>query len=1541
MAIQELDVLTKDGLRTYTETLVAWIKSKLDVKTEENLSLGITPEFNGIKISLFKGETEHGLVTIPIVSDNKAGLISPTMRSQIDSLIQGGEGSYVIQDLVDGTNILPTAMELGYIYVKDGKLYIPITNPNGSYYNVIEIGKDGIKNVTNTKSSELYIPTLLNPSPSECESRAEEMGFTRGFIFYDTFNICLSVYDAVEETLTRYGINEVTKYEKAEDVSGATDFIWNIIEEEEEVIEFDNRLDDESENAVQNKVITQVFDEYSGRLGSIDNDITNIENNISYLDGNITTIGRKVDNINIQSVQEQLTDLSGFVDQINENVSDNASDIATIKGDIEDINNILLSDIETLKGIAIEIDEMSDSGYYFNFNSNTLIKTNNGEEINEGYYLLTLASEGKYYIFNANEKVLTQLASKADIDQTTSLLQSKASLSLVEDNIGKIITLKFMGDPSGDNFPILRDGDYYLDTTRNILYRKTTSKSIIPDEKPSNNKLTGTRILEFQGNYFLFDERLLLRIITNEDDIIDSNSIVDPWDFTEWNGGIITVKYWDETEDGVPPGMLFAPGSNPRNPGYEVGDYMYDSSDNSLLIYTEEEGWVSIDNNKHIICNPNENTYYIWTPGEGEPLERIVMGPIENIYVKYSNEGDPQLLQSYSNTDGQRYVIINLSGIQPGEESSPSDNKIIYPAWNPYEFDPNNDSGDPGDYVFITEGNLLYKYTTEWELLTTGNYFIINQDEITEQSETILVNILYLLILNEDEGNTLTRIANFSDVSEVSSGGIIEIRKNNGTKINPDNGVIILPDYLEQSALQSYYSKTEIDSKLSNCATNTNLKNAGKAVYVSVSSQNITVQSSTFDGSIVTNNISTSLIINDNRLLLKVDNVGQWTTPKYYSSWTATSNLLQSTAYTNLDLYYSIEDGEITFWKRDNNGFTSIDIIEGLSEQLDETTTNVENLLLNSKTVKVIDPVGAGTVISGDNNLGKYQLTFNGTTPVLKQYLKVNEEENQLVDVTSGELYLVQYNNHIYSFRKTQGGTNWDKLINDSDLSNLNNKKIFKVIHSGTGAQAGVHSYELGDAWYSTTGNKIYVYTGASGNGGFEEFTIPSHDSVLLYFVENEELKLFKDGELITISVGGDPQEERVQNTVDKIVICNHWGEDPGVGTEGYWYDEIANKIKIYNSNSEQWEETTTTQNLLSEDNLYINTLLNEIYRYKNNLMTKLSARSISDGQQSGDITDATLNEILAELAEKLSVQAERLNQLSIETNEINSDSILQMVKRTNAFVLGSDNLNKRTSVPLYGQIGDIVNVNSQLMECTQSSQNAVVSIRIKKNSDTNTYQDITIPLVTKNIEGELQTLVTISGITMKNMANEEEMANYLCDQIAQKGYRKLDWSYDRTENNAEIAKYPKSVCVSKTATPYYYVKIVPEYFGDLVNDTNSQGLGDTYKDTGSARSRYIQGSGNMLIYFGVGSGTYNSSICKNSRWNVANFMNNLSGYTLPDNFGIKGQCFFWEKYNIPVWSTGAGSSNGSYGWRDATGQPVSNDEDYKYVWERFKPISN
>ena len=69
--------------------------------------------------------------------------------------------------------------------------------------------------------------------------------------------------------------------------------------------------------------------------------------------------------------------------------------------------------------------------------------------------------------------------------------------------------------------------------------------------------------------------------------------------------------------------------------------------------------------------------------------------------------------------------------------------------------------------------------------------------------------------------------------------------------------------------------------------------------------------------------------------------------------------------------------------------------------------------------------------------------------------------------------------------------------------------------------------------------------------------------------------------------------------------------------------------------------------------------------------------------------------------------------------------------------------------------------------------------------------------------------------------------------------------------------------------------------------------------------------------------------------------MNNLSGYTLPDNFGIKGQCFFWEKYNIPVWSTGAGSSNGSYGWRDATGQPVSNDEDYKYVWERFKPISN
>jgi hypothetical protein len=64
----------------------------------------------------------------------------------------------------------------------------------------------------------------------------------------------------------------------------------------------------------------------------------------------------------------------------------------------------------------------------------------------------------------------------------------------------------------------------------------------------------------------------------------------------------------------------------------------------------------------------------------------------------------------------------------------------------------------------------------------------------------------------------------------------------------------------------------------------------------------------------------------------------------------------------------------------------------------------------------------------------------------------------------------------MYIFRKTQGETIWKKILNESDIVNAgNNKKIFKVVHSGKtarpGSGTGQFTYELGDVWFKSSTN--------------------------------------------------------------------------------------------------------------------------------------------------------------------------------------------------------------------------------------------------------------------------------------------------------------------------------------------------------------------------------------------------------------------------------------------------------------------------------------
>ena len=149
--IKRIDVLTEDGLRTYTETLVAWIKSKLAIKANDQFNIKLIFNGNQAKISLSSGETEISFASLPIVNGETPGLMTPTMLAMLGN----GEG-VSFQDLIDGSNVALTAMELGYIYVKDGKLYMPVQDPYGDEYNVIEFSNEGIKNLNNVEDFDLY-----------------------------------------------------------------------------------------------------------------------------------------------------------------------------------------------------------------------------------------------------------------------------------------------------------------------------------------------------------------------------------------------------------------------------------------------------------------------------------------------------------------------------------------------------------------------------------------------------------------------------------------------------------------------------------------------------------------------------------------------------------------------------------------------------------------------------------------------------------------------------------------------------------------------------------------------------------------------------------------------------------------------------------------------------------------------------------------------------------------------------------------------------------------------------------------------------------------------------------------------------------------------------------------------------------------------------------------------------------------------------------------------------------------------------------------
>lgn len=139
-------VLTSDGLLYYTQLLKNKFNTKAD-KTELPNTIIVTPSSSNISLALSNGTTTGTATTLPVVTSSNTGLMTPAMLDKLT-----GSSSIIL----DGTNVAYNQMTPGNIYTKDGNMYIPVSSPSGNNYDLIEVSKNGIREKTNSGTSEIY-----------------------------------------------------------------------------------------------------------------------------------------------------------------------------------------------------------------------------------------------------------------------------------------------------------------------------------------------------------------------------------------------------------------------------------------------------------------------------------------------------------------------------------------------------------------------------------------------------------------------------------------------------------------------------------------------------------------------------------------------------------------------------------------------------------------------------------------------------------------------------------------------------------------------------------------------------------------------------------------------------------------------------------------------------------------------------------------------------------------------------------------------------------------------------------------------------------------------------------------------------------------------------------------------------------------------------------------------------------------------------------------------------------------------------------------
>lgn len=601
---QEINVLTEQGLRQYTETLVQWIKSKLDVKAEEALNLKLTAEGNDVKLSLFSGNTLLNRITIPIVGEN-AGLITPTMAQQIGN--GGGEG-ISIQSLIDGTNIAFAAMEVGYIYIKNGCIYMPMHNSTGGIYDIIKFNNTGIKRISNNGEFELY-PSYDDIYSIDEELDEESENPLQNKVIANLFDNLESQLNELSQSIpnTQYIENQIETTNS--EVSGLRTWVTRIDNEkitglQQEISNLYNSLSNITDNILDENIaeLEEKINQLKGQAIVVDNSTYSFEQGTLY----------KLNPRTELTTGTYLIDINGTY-YIYDAVNKSKFEIPTIQQILDNTGKVIpLSFYGNLTQEVLDAAEEGD--FIFDTNNNKLYKKSNNE---------VSIVNGESFILSNNNVFYTYKSGTPQIIWT-SLNGNFISRNDVISRIGSIIPIAIWTDSVEDSrVNNLGENEYLFTISDNMLWYKYNGQII------SVTNQSGKYLISYENEYYIVDvghscNRITLDSIeniyikTSENEIIplsrnnseNENSVTidlsNVSTASSNNSGIskiIEVSYWED--------------SNLMNEPASPGTYGTDSND-VLYMYNSSQ-WEQVGAGNFLISyqdnNQNYNLYFLSMSG--------------------------------------------------------------------------------------------------------------------------------------------------------------------------------------------------------------------------------------------------------------------------------------------------------------------------------------------------------------------------------------------------------------------------------------------------------------------------------------------------------------------------------------------------------------------------------------------------------------------------------------------------------------------------------------------------------------------------------------------------------------------------------------------------------------------------------------------------------------------------------------------------------------------------------------------------------------